>query len=284
MKTTFLLALLCLFTTYNFGQIAVPAPSPSATIIQKIGLGEVEISYSRPSTNGRAIFGASALVRYGEFWRTGANAATNIKITQDFIINGQALPKGQYALLTKPGSKTWQIYLYPYQKQPWNKFVETTPAAVLEVDASGRKDFRESLLIYFDDLELDKATLIIEWADQAIDIPFEIPSHKQMMNRISRVMSGPSSFDYFNAASYLYQSDTDLPLALSYIQKATRGKNPQFFFYRIEATILAKLGRHKEAIAAAQQSKTLAEEVGNSDAIILNERSIAAWQKLLDKK
>lgn len=284
MKPTFLLALLCLFATYNFGQIAVPAPSPSATVIQKIGLGEVEIAYSRPSTNGRAIFGASALVRYGEFWRTGANAATVLTISQDFIISGQRLSKGQYALLTQPGAAHWEVFLYPYQKQPWNKFIADSPAAVLQIEAQDRKDHRESLLIYFDDLKLEQATLIIEWADQAIEIPFEIPAHERVMKRISQVMSGPSSFDYFNAASYLYQSDTDLPLALSYIQKATTGKNPQFFFYRIEATILAKLGRHQEAIAAAQQSKALAEEVGNSDAVILNERSIVAWQKLLDKK
>jgi len=50
-----------------------PQASPATTLKQRIGVTDVEITYSRPAKKGRAIFGA--LVPYGEVWRTGANAA-----------------------------------------------------------------------------------------------------------------------------------------------------------------------------------------------------------------
>ena len=39
------------------GALAFPAPSPAATINQRVGLTDIEIKYSRPSAKGRVIFG-----------------------------------------------------------------------------------------------------------------------------------------------------------------------------------------------------------------------------------
>lgn len=281
MKKFISLALLCLLSTYNFGQITIPVASPTSIVNQKIGLGEVELSYSRPSSNGREIFGNEALVRYEEFWRTGANAVTTLTVSKDFIIQGQALPKGKYIILTKPNKTNWKLLMYTYKKQNWNKFTTETPIATIETSIKKRNDFRESFLFYFDDLKLDQATLIIEWANTAIELSFQIPAHHEVMTRINQVMKGPSSFDYFNAASYLSQSNMDLPLALTYIQKATSNDNPRFFFYRIEATILAKMKRYKEAIEAAKKSIILAKKSGNVDAVLLNKRSIHDWYKIM---
>ncbi|MCK5280176.1 MAG: DUF2911 domain-containing protein, partial [Cyclobacteriaceae bacterium] len=63
------LLVLCAFIGDSFGQIELPAPSPTATFSQKVGLTEVSINYSRPSKKGRTIFGD--LVPYGKLWRTG---------------------------------------------------------------------------------------------------------------------------------------------------------------------------------------------------------------------
>ena len=58
-------------------KISFPALSPSASVKQKVALGEVTIEYSRPSVKGRKIFGG--LEPYGQVWRTGANSATKYR-------------------------------------------------------------------------------------------------------------------------------------------------------------------------------------------------------------
>ena len=39
-------------------KLEFPSPSPSATSKQRVGITDIEINYSRPSTKGRKIFGA----------------------------------------------------------------------------------------------------------------------------------------------------------------------------------------------------------------------------------
>ncbi|NNG11070.1 MAG: DUF2911 domain-containing protein, partial [Arenibacter sp.] len=60
-------------------QIAAPQPSPSSTLMQRVGLTDVTVDYSRPSMRGRTIFGN--LVPFDKIWRTGANARTKISFS-----------------------------------------------------------------------------------------------------------------------------------------------------------------------------------------------------------
>jgi hypothetical protein len=68
-RSNLLIMLLACFTYVNVNaQIETPAPSPTATFSQKVGLTDVTIEYSRPSMKGRSIFGD--LVPHGKLWRT----------------------------------------------------------------------------------------------------------------------------------------------------------------------------------------------------------------------
>ena len=46
------------------------APSPSATTVQKVGLTDITVDYSRPSMKERTIFADDGLVPFGKMWRT----------------------------------------------------------------------------------------------------------------------------------------------------------------------------------------------------------------------
>lgn len=81
--------------------------SPRDTIDESIGATAVLLDYGRPSMRGRKIFGH--VVPWGQVWRTGANAATQIDFTTDVEINGVAVPKGKYTLWTIPEQKQWQL-------------------------------------------------------------------------------------------------------------------------------------------------------------------------------
>src|SRR2546421_1565048 len=82
----------------------------------KIGSALVEIDYWRPFMRGRKIFGA--VVPWNRFWRTGANNATQLRITQPVYFNGQKLDSGKYAIFTWPTETGW-TFLVNKQATIW---------------------------------------------------------------------------------------------------------------------------------------------------------------------
>ncbi len=81
-------------TTANAQQLRTPAPSPTQTVKQDFGIGNIELSYSRPGMRDRKIFGD--LVPYGNVWRTGANSATTLTFSDEVMIGGKKVPAGKY--------------------------------------------------------------------------------------------------------------------------------------------------------------------------------------------
>lgn len=256
-------------------QLRIPSLSPSSTVQQNLGLTQIEIRYARPSARGRTIFGDQGLVRYGEFWRTGANAATKITIEQDIYIQNQMLMKGSYALLTQPSLTNWTLFFYPYTSGNWNKYVDQMPTLKVSVPSSSSKDFQESFSIYFDQLELGSAQLVFAWAKTRVHASIRVDFKEKVMQEIERTMAGPSKNDYFQSALFLHEVGGNLELALKYVQEVTRkGERPLFFQVHREALILADLDRKKEALTVAQQALQLSQEAGNKDFVRLCEQLI----------
>jgi hypothetical protein len=73
------------------------------------GLPVARVIYSRPSKDGRTIFGN--VVKYGTYWRLGANEGTEIEFFTDVIINGRRVKKGRYIIYCIPYEKKWTIRL-----------------------------------------------------------------------------------------------------------------------------------------------------------------------------
>lgn len=65
------------------------------------------VIYSRPSKDGRKIFGN--VVRYGTYWRMGANEGTEIEFFTDVEIYGRRVKKGRYILYCVPYEKKWTL-------------------------------------------------------------------------------------------------------------------------------------------------------------------------------
>jgi len=95
-------------TVPSFAQ-ELPQPSPTSTVQQRIGLTDITVNYSRPSANGRTIFGD--LVPYDQLWRTGANSSTKISFSNAVIIEGKTVDAGEYALFTVPNKESWTLIL-----------------------------------------------------------------------------------------------------------------------------------------------------------------------------
>ncbi|MEO8623362.1 MAG: DUF2911 domain-containing protein, partial [bacterium] len=74
--------------------------SPNEIVRTSVGSAAAVISFGSPRTRGRDILGA--VVPYDKVWRTGANAATVLKIDHDVTIGGTKVPAGSYSLWTLP--------------------------------------------------------------------------------------------------------------------------------------------------------------------------------------
>lgn len=260
-------------------QIKTPAPSPSATIMQTVGLTDVTVEYSRPSAKGRTIFGKDALVPNGKIWRTGANSVTQVTFSDDVMIEGKELKAGKYGVLTMPGAKTWAVHFYTFEKSSWSSYKDATPALAVSVSPKRSAHTTESFTISIDNLTSDGATMNIAWANTVVPVSISTASDKAVMANIDRVMAGPSTGDYYNAASYYFTSGKDLDKALTWMKKATDGPDKKFWQMKRMSELLAKMGKTKDAIAAAKTSLELATKAGNDDYIKMNNDNIKMWSK-----
>jgi len=84
-----------------------PITNPLDSVQATIGQTNIKIKYSRPAVRGRVIFGE--VVPWNRFWRTGADAATKISLTQPIWFNGKELPAGDYSIFTMPAQNGWTM-------------------------------------------------------------------------------------------------------------------------------------------------------------------------------
>jgi len=93
--------------------IATPVSPPTTATYNENGL-EITIDYSQPSKKGRLIFGEEkdgALQPFGEYWRLGANAATEITFNKDVTFGGEPVEAGTYRMYAVPGANAFKITL-----------------------------------------------------------------------------------------------------------------------------------------------------------------------------
>jgi hypothetical protein len=88
--------------------------SPVATVTHSAGGVDASVVYCRPFKKGRLIFGeksAGALVPYGQYWRLGANAATEITFAKAVSFAGKPVNAGTYRMYAIPGATSWKVVL-----------------------------------------------------------------------------------------------------------------------------------------------------------------------------
>jgi hypothetical protein len=283
LKTIFFSIALLGFLSFHSvqAQIETPAPSPTATFSQKVGLTQVTIEYSRPSMKGRQIYGN--LVPFGKLWRTGANMATKITFADDVKIAGNDLPAGTYAIFTIPNKDEWTVIFNKNANQGGTgNYKESEDALRVQVKPHTISDKIETFMINIEDVTPTSAVLELGWESTLVHVPMEVSIDERIMASIKRAMS-PNPNDYFSAAVYYRESGKDLNQALEWIDECIKihegnGRNV-FWIYRQKSLIQADMGKVKDAITTAKASLAKAQEAGNDDYIKMNEDSISEWSK-----
>jgi hypothetical protein len=257
----------------NAQSLKTPQPSSTQTIKQDLGIGSVELSYSRPGMKGRKIFGD--LVPFGKVWRTGANSATTLQFSDSVTIGGTRIAPGKYGLLTIPDKDQWTVIISQQTDV-------TSPAAYqqdkdlarLTVKPVNNAPAVETFTMQFANVKANSADLQIMWDNTTVNVPITTDVESKVMAQIDNLMNKDNK-PYFQAAMYYMETGKDLNQAISWLDKAIEQNPSAFWVYHQKANALAKLGKKDEAKTTALKSMNLAKEAKNDDYVELNKKLIS---------
>ena len=261
-------------------QINVPAPSPAGSVSSKVGLTDVKIDYSRPKVKGRKIFGEGSdfLQPYGQTWRTGANSGSVVSFSTDVEVAGQKVEAGEYLIFTVPGKDEWSFMLYSDLSLGGNvaEYDKSKEVLATKVKPTALSNSVETLTFNIADISEDNTTANIEmaWSNVSIKVPMKVNFDDAVMKQIE-ANTKVDPRNYVAAANYYLETGRDLEQALKWMDMylATGKNSEQFWHVHTKARILAKMGKKKEAKAAAEDSmaKAKAYEAGDFGYIKRNE-------------
>jgi hypothetical protein len=203
-----LFLLLSFISTGLFAQIKTPAPSPTATVSQNVGLTKVTVEYSRPSVKGRLIFGD--LTPFGKVWRTGANKITTIKFDHDVLIEGQKIAAGSYGWYSIPGKEEWIIALNSDDKQ-WGAYAYDQSKDIRRITVKPYQvPMTEVLTIALEQTSPNSLNVILSWETTAVKFKVEHDPHDQILAEIKEktAKADCTADTYFDAADYYYEKRT----------------------------------------------------------------------------
>lgn len=180
---------LCLsFVGTALGQDLHPSrrPSPTDLVSTFVGDAYVSITYSRPYKRDRDnIFGtkeSEALVPFGELWRTGANAATQLTVTGPVNVGDQTLPAGTYSVFSTPNPESWTLHVNsrlglngtfgrnPETGEFENAYSADNDVLTVEVAPTTLEEEVDQFTISFD-TEGEGTDLVLQWITTEVRVP-----------------------------------------------------------------------------------------------------------------
>ena len=278
-KLTIALFVACLFVVTSLeAQIRTPAASPAAKLEQVIGLTKVTVEYSRPAQKGRELF--VDVEKWGQLWRTGANGATQITFSDDVKVAGKDVPAGTYAIYSIPDKENWTVMLYKDLSLGGNTPKYDESQELIRFNATTKKMGvkMENFTFLASDVKPTSATIAMWWGEWYVPFTVEVEVESKVMSAIEKTMAGPSRNDYYQAASYFYNTGKDLEQAYAWAKKANE-IDARYWQLRLQANIEAKMGDMKAAKATMEKSIAAAKEAGNNAYAEGNMNIMKGWKK-----
>lgn len=272
-------AFVLLVSAHNLFAQAVRFPSPSsgAVVKQSIGITDITITYSRPGVKGREIWGK--LVPFGELWRTGANGATVLEVTDEVMIEGQKLPAGKYSLFTVPA-----------QTGEWTLVINKNPALGGTAGYKQEEDVfrakvkpqmqtasREWLEFSFEDLTDSSANIVLYWERLRLPIKMTVATQELTFAKARNAVANAQGAN-LGFANYALQTNSNLAEALK-MTDASIAVQETYRNHVIKARILEKMGKKAEAVKFLEKGIAMGKEMKTAPFDLAdNEKMLAAWK------
>ena len=236
----------------------LPRPSQSASVMQRVGLTDINIHYSRPLVKGRKIWGA--LVPYDQVWRAGANENTTISFSDPVTIEGQPLAAGAYGLHVIPHEKDWTI-IFSRNSTSWGSFTYKPEEDALRVNVKfAPSDFNEALTYEFADPQPNAVTVTLRWERLAVSFHVGVETSQIVARSLEKQLRAWSRWNWQSwdeAAEYLLENHGDLQVALADADHSIQVEE-RFENLLTKSQILAASQRKDEAITARTKALALA--------------------------
>lgn len=250
--------------------VALPEPSPKATVSQAIGLTDVTVVYHRPSVLKRVVWGQ--LVPYGfndlgfgtskaAPWRAGANENTLVTFQNDVTVAGKPLSAGTYGLSMSPAPDGTVTVIFSHDTAIWGSFFYDPTHDALRVQVKWEDGpFHELLTYDFTDVTKNSAVLSLSWETKRIPIPITVDTDSVVLASLKNELHNQQGFRYESwvaASNYLMTNNLELPLALTWADVAINDPfsgERNFATYSNKADILEKMGRSPEASAIMDEA------------------------------
>jgi len=234
---TFVVMCLFLFTSLTSAvQLNTPRGSQLASVMQRIGITDITITYSRPSVNEREVWGK--LVPYGMNnlgfgtskaapWRAGANENTTITFTHDARVEGKSIEAGTYGLHINVKDADNATLILSKDKDAWGSYFYDSDNDALRVDLKLKDISHSELLTFtFDEVGADYAVAELQWEKKAISFKVEVNVTDIVLSDIRAQFKGQKGFTRQNweqAANFALNNGGDLDEALNWINAALEG-------------------------------------------------------------
>lgn len=142
--------------------------SPAKTAEGEVGTARITITYGSPAMRGRTIYGG--LIPYNELWRTGANEATIISVSERVLIEGLPLPPGDYALFSIPGEDKW-TFVFNKEAEQWGTYDYDESMDALRVEVAPRTMEESVEMLEF---AVKDGEIILRW--EKLEVPMKVAS------------------------------------------------------------------------------------------------------------
>ncbi len=266
MKKHMLIAAFVVSAFVANAQVKMPQPSPTTSIKQDFGTGQIELTYSRPSLRGRAVFGDNTpLAPIGKAWRTGANAATLIHFTDAVTIGTTKIDSGSYVIYTIPGNTEWEVFFNKGLKNPSAEgFKASDDVVKLKVPSFNMNENLETFTMLFGDLKDESCNLFLLWGSTGVAIPITTNVIDKVRGQIEAGMKTANK-PYWDAARFYYEYDKNYPKALENVNGALASNPDAFWMYLMKARIQKELKDNAGAKTSATKCVEAATKAKNDE-------------------
>lgn len=248
------------FITYAQTDLKTPEASQSASIMQRIGLTDISISYHSPLAKGRTIWGD--VVPYNEVWRAGANENTTISFSTDVKVEGKELAAGIYGLHMIPTQSEWTI-IFSKNNYSWGSFFYSEKDDALRIKVKPNTAAMQEWMSYtFNDPKAQSVLAVLRWEKLEVPFKIEIDVPETVYQSMRKELSNINGFFWqgFNqAAAYCIQNNIHIDEATVWLDKSI-GIQKNFANLNTKSKLLEKQGKTAEASALKKDALSLANE------------------------
>jgi hypothetical protein len=148
---------------------ALGAVSTRDTARATIGNAHVWVDYGRPSLRGRNVWVNGVL---GDtIWRTGANAATQLRTDSDIVIGGTTVPAGTYSLWTWATPRGYQLIVNRQAGQWGTEYHPDRDLARIPLREGTASPPAERFTVAIEPQASPSGLLLLTWGAKQLSVP-----------------------------------------------------------------------------------------------------------------